>query len=108
MIMSGTHDVSLVVLSIVIAIVASFTALSLAGRVRASVGGPRRLWLTAAAVSLGGGIWSMHFVAMLSFSMPGLEMSYDLGLTLVSLGIALVFTGAGFAIIDWETVSAKR
>lgn len=108
MIMSGTHDIFLVFLSIVIAMVASFTALSLAGRVRASAGWPRRLWLSAAAVTLGGGIWSMHFIAMLAFSMPGLEMSYDLGLTLVSLGIALVFTGAGFSVIDWETFSSRR
>ena len=55
--------------------VASYTALSLANRIRASHGWMRRLWLTAAAVALGGGIWSMHFVAMLAFSMPGMSMS---------------------------------
>ena len=31
---------------------------------------------------MGGGIWSMHFVAMLAFVMPDMEVDYDLGLTL--------------------------
>jgi signal transduction histidine kinase/NO-binding membrane sensor protein with MHYT domain/ActR/RegA family two-component response regulator len=50
----------------------------------------------------------MHFIAMLAFSMSGMEMTYDLPLTLVSLAIAIVFTGAGFAIIDWEGRSWAR
>ncbi|EHP94666.1 MHYT domain protein [Methylorubrum extorquens DSM 13060] len=36
---------------------------------------------------MGGGIWSMHFVAMLAFSIPGLEVGYDLRLTLLSLAL---------------------
>ncbi|NWM49722.1 MHYT domain-containing protein, partial [Escherichia coli] len=58
--------------------------------------------------ALGSGIWSMHFVAMLAFSMPGMRMSYDLGLTLLSLALALGFTGAGFATLDWRAVSRTR
>lgn len=108
MIMHGTHDRLLVLLSIIIAIIASFTALSLAGRVRASGGWIRRAWLISAAVALGGGIWSMHFVAMLAFSMPGIEMSYDLKLTFLSLAIALVFTGTGFFVLNWEKISRAR
>ncbi|RYY27935.1 MAG: response regulator [Sphingomonadales bacterium] len=108
MIMTGTHDWFLVLLSILIAIFASFTALSLASRVRASFGWSRRVWIAAAAMALGGGIWAMHFVAMLAFSMPGMEMIYDLPLTLLSLAIALIFTGAGFAVMKWEKVSLVR
>lgn len=108
MVMTGTHDAYLVLLSILIAMFASFTALSLANRIRASRGWMRRVWLAAAALALGGGIWSMHFVAMLAFSMPGMEMSYDLWLTLLSLVIALLFTAAGFAVIRWDSVSAPR
>lgn len=108
MIMHGTHDKYLVILSILIAMFASFTALSLAARMRASAGWMHRVWLAAAAIALGSGIWSMHFVAMLAFSMPGMETSYDLGLTLLSLCIALIFTGAGFAVMNWRTISAPR
>ena len=106
--MTGAHDSYLVALSVLIAIFASFTALDLAGRVRASWGWRRRIWLVAATAALGGGIWSMHFVAMQAFSIPGMEMSYDLGLTLLSLAIALLFTGAGFGVLSLRVVSAAR
>jgi NO-binding membrane sensor protein with MHYT domain/signal transduction histidine kinase/ActR/RegA family two-component response regulator len=108
MVMTGSHDQYLVALSILIAVFASFTALSLAGRIRMSGGWTRRVWLGAAALALGGGIWSMHFVAMLAFSMPGMEMSYDLGLTLFSLALALAFTGLGFAMLNWHAISGGR
>jgi PAS domain S-box-containing protein len=49
---------------------------------------------------MGGGIWSMHFVAMLAFSLPGLEVSYDLGLTLISLVLAIAITALGFLIVN--------
>lgn len=108
MIMTGSHDAFLVMLSILIAIFASFTALSLASRIRSSTGWMRRVWISAAAVALGGGIWSMHFVAMLAFHMPGMRMSYDFGLTLLSLALALGFTGVGFATLNWQSVSRGR
>jgi NO-binding membrane sensor protein with MHYT domain len=108
MITTGMHEANLVVLSILIAVFASFTALSLAGRVRAGQGAARRVWLVAAAVALGGGIWAMHFVAMLAFRLPGMDMGYDLGLTLLSLAIAIAFTGAGFATLDSTAQSRGR
>lgn len=106
--MTGVHDTYLVALSIIIAVVASFTALSLANRVRASSGRARLLWLLAAATALGGGIWSMHFVAMLAFSMPGMPMSYDFATTLASLILAIVITGVGLATLDWQTKALRR
>ncbi|RYG68060.1 response regulator, partial [bacterium] len=108
MIMIRNHDLSLVFLSIVIATFASFTSLSLASRVRASNGWMRRFWLTAASIALGGGIWAMHFIGMLAFSMPGMELSFEFFLTLLSLAIAIAFTGAGFAVLNWEMPSTKQ
>ena len=95
----GTNDSILVVLSVLIAIFASYTALDLAGRIHASRGWIRRIWLSAAAVAMGGGIWAMHFVAMLAFSMPGMTVSYDPGLTILSLLLAVAVTGAGFVVM---------
>ncbi len=95
---SGTHDGALVVLSILIAVLASYTALDLAGRMRASTGLYRYAWLGSAAVAMGGGIWSMHFVAMLAFSIPDIPFSYDLTLTLVSLALPVVVTAFGFLV----------
>jgi PAS domain S-box-containing protein len=92
----GTYDAKLVVLSVLIATVASYTALDLAGRINASTGWARHAWFAAAAVAMGGGIWSMHFVAMLAFSMPGMTVDYDIGLTLLSLALPILVTGVGF------------
>jgi NO-binding membrane sensor protein with MHYT domain len=64
----GRFDPTLVALSVVIATAASYTALDLAGRGRAAAGRARQAWLGAAAIAMGGGIWSMHFVAMLAFA----------------------------------------
>ncbi|MBO9622307.1 MAG: PAS domain S-box protein [Sphingomonas sp.] len=100
MVMAGTHDWTLVVVSIAIAIVASYTALDLAGRTRASEGWLRSIWLGAAAAAMGGGIWSMHFVAMLAFSVPGMEFTYDPGLTLLSLIVAIGATGTSFVVTN--------
>ncbi|MCJ2053069.1 MHYT domain-containing protein [Methylobacterium sp. J-070] len=87
---------ALVALSIGLAIFASYTALDLGARVRDSASGPRWPWVAGAALALGGGIWSMHFVGMLAFEMA-LHAAYDLGLTVLSLVIAIAVTGAGFA-----------
>ncbi len=102
--LTGTHDVVLVILSVLIAVVASYTALDLAGRVRVTRGAAELGWLTTAAVAMGGGIWSMHFVAMLAFSVSGMEVGYEPGLTITSLVVAIAATGAGFLIM----AKAKR
>ncbi|MFL5003533.1 MAG: MHYT domain-containing protein [Xanthobacteraceae bacterium] len=96
---SGTHDFALVVLSVLIAMTASYTALDLGGRIQAATGRAGYVWLLSAAIAMGGGIWSMHFVAMLAFSLPGLEVSYDVGLTLLSLILPVVVTAIGFFVV---------
>lgn len=95
----GTYDPLLVVLSFAIAAVASFTALDLAGRIRAASGLGRWVWLGMASLAMGGGIWSMHFVAMLAFKLP-LPVSYDVGLTALSLVVAIIVTGVGFIAVE--------
>jgi len=108
MIMTGTRDVNLVILSVFVAIFASYTGLSLSMRMRASTGWMRRIWLGSAAVALGGGIWSMHFVAMLAYSMVGMKTSFDWRLTFISFVIAWTLTGAGFAVMDWRIIARWR
>jgi NO-binding membrane sensor protein with MHYT domain len=70
MVVTGTYDPYLVALSILVASFASYTALDLGGRVGAARGLARRIWLLAAAITMGAGIWSMHFIGMLAFIMP--------------------------------------
>jgi NO-binding membrane sensor protein with MHYT domain len=104
MVVTGTHDPYLVALSILVASFASYTALDLSGHVGAAQGFARRMWLVAAAITMGGGIWSMHFVAMLAFIMPT-PMSYDIGLTALSLLVAIFVTGGGFYVISRQSGS---
>jgi PAS domain S-box-containing protein len=92
---AGTYDLYLVALSFAVASFASYTALDLAGRIRASKGWATAAWLTTAAVSMGGGIWSMHFIAMLAFLMP-MPVGFDVNLTMLSLLLAILVTGGGF------------
>jgi NO-binding membrane sensor protein with MHYT domain/two-component sensor histidine kinase len=107
MVVTGTHDPYLVALSILVASFASYTALDLSGHVEAARGFARRVWLVAAAITMGGGIWSMHFVAMLAFIMPT-PMSYDIGLTALSLVVAIFVTGGSFYVISRQTGSPLR
>src|SRR5712672_4360175 len=99
MVVTGTYNPHLVALSILVAAFASYTALDLGGRVAATRGVAPRVWLVAAAIAMGGGIWSMHFIAMLAFNIP-IPMSYDIGLTTLSLVVAIFVTGAGFYFIN--------
>ncbi|KMO35079.1 histidine kinase [Methylobacterium variabile] len=87
------YDPAFVALSIVIAVFASYAALDLGARVRSRDAGPRWVWGAGAAVAMGGGIWSMHFIGMLAFEM-GMPAAYDLGPTLLSLFIAIGSTAA--------------
>jgi len=107
MVVTGTYDPYLVALSILVASFASYTALDLGGHVAAARGFARRVWLVAAAITMGGGIWSMHFIGMLAFVMP-IPMSYDIGLTIFSLLVAIFVTGGGFYVISRQSVSPLR
>lgn len=91
----GGHDFALVALSVFIAMAASYTSLDLGTRISLAKGIARQLWLCAAALVLGGGIWSMHFIGMLSYRMA-MPVSYDIGWTLASFVVALLATGAAF------------
>jgi NO-binding membrane sensor protein with MHYT domain len=93
-----TYDPWLVAASVVIAIMASFTGLRLASGLRVLEGGRRRLQLAKAAVALGAGIWSMHFVAMLAVRLP-IAIGYDAFHTLASVLISILITGLGLALV---------
>jgi NO-binding membrane sensor protein with MHYT domain len=76
------------VLSVIIAALASYAALDLAGRVRSAAGSTRYGWLAGGATVMGVGIWSMHFVAMLAFRLP-IPIAYELPRMLSSVAVAI-------------------
>jgi diguanylate cyclase len=90
--MSGTYNYCLVLLSILLAVVMSHTALRLAARVARATGSSAQLWLAGGAMSMGTGIWSMHFIGMLALSLP-IPLSYDLTPTIASLCLAIFSSG---------------
>ena len=97
----GSYDDVLVVISLMVAILASYTALDMAGRVAISKGRAAWWWLAGGAFAMGFGIWSMHFVGMLAFSLP-ISLGYDVPITLLSLVIAIAVSA--FAL--WQVSAA--
>ncbi len=91
------HDWRLVILAGAICLFACFTALSLLARAATIEGRPRRLWLAVTAAVTGSGVWATHFVAMLAFR-PNMLMGYDIALTILSVFVAMIVTGGGFAV----------
>ena len=89
MIMETQFNLYLVSLSFLVAIFASYVALNLANSVARTQGWMRAVWLAAGAVAMGSGIWSMHFVGMLAFEMPGMAMAYDIPLMILSVLVAI-------------------
>ncbi len=82
--LAGTYDYRLVALSVLIAILASFAALDLGGRVTACRSWTRIAWLGGGGVAMGIGICSTHYVGMLAFHLP-IPIQYDWPTTAVSL-----------------------
>ena len=91
------YDGRLVALSLLIALLAAWACLDLAGPAAVAHGRARTLWLTGAALALGLGIWAMHFVAMLAYRLP-LPVTYDAVVVALALGVALSGAGAGLAL----------
>jgi signal transduction histidine kinase/CheY-like chemotaxis protein len=82
--LAGHYETPLVLISIMVAIAASYAALSLAGRVSESRGRAVLAWVVGGGIAMGSGIWAMHFVGMLAFRLP-IPIAFDLPLTLASL-----------------------
>ena len=87
-------------ISYLLSVLGSYLGLVCAVRLRsADSTGWRVWWLSLAAVAIGGtGIWTMHFVAMLGFSVSGTPIRYDVGLTAASAIIAVVTVGLGLVV----------
>ena len=99
MTLHAAYSPSLVVLSVLIASVASYTALDLAGRVTAAHGRERLAWLAGGSLAMGIGIWSMHFVGMLAFHLP-VPIGYELGRVLLSVLVAVAASALALVVVS--------
>ncbi|UVK96569.1 bifunctional diguanylate cyclase/phosphodiesterase [Pseudomonas sp. B21-048] len=91
----GSYSITLVFISLCVAILASYTALDLTGRIATSKGRAVHLWTAGGAFAMGIGVWSMHFIGMLAFTLP-IDLGFDAVLTSLSLLIAIL--SCGFAL----------
>ncbi|HTW32960.1 MAG TPA: diguanylate cyclase [Candidatus Sulfotelmatobacter sp.] len=98
----GSYDYRLVALSAMLAIMAAFAALELAGRIAAAQRYARLFWLAGGATAMGVGIWSTHYIAMLAFSLP-VPVLYHYPTVILSLLVAIAASAVAL-----ETVSRER
>lgn len=127
----GSYDPLIVVLSVLIAVLASYTALDLGERVTSARGPVRMAWLISGAIAMGIGIWSMHYTGMLAYRLPAPVLYHwptamlSLQAGIVSSVIALVvvsrnrvgwlagllggiFQGGGIAALHYTAMAAMR
>ena len=97
--LAGVYDYRLVAVSVLIAILASYAALDLAGRVTAARGAARWLWLTGGSAAMGLGIWSMHYIGMLAYELP-IPVFYDWPTVTVSLLAAVVASAGALFVVS--------
>lgn len=103
----GVYDLPLVLLSFLVASIASYTALSLAQQlIEAKTTSEKRLLHWGGAFALGAGIWSMHFIGMLSYKMR-MAMTYDPWLTLLSMLIAITVAYGVLTTVAQKKLSHK-
>ncbi|AFZ13082.1 multi-sensor signal transduction histidine kinase [Crinalium epipsammum PCC 9333] len=105
--MASTYDWRLVAMSVLIAVIASYTALDLAGRVTVAQGKARIGWLTGGAIAMGIGIWAMHFVGMLAFEVS-LPVSYNLLIVVISMLAAIAASGLALFLVSGAVLGISR
>ena len=105
--MIGSYDYRLVALSVLVAVFAAFAALDLAGRTTAATGRVRLVWLAGGAIAMGAGIWSMHYIGMLAFSLP-VPVLYDWPTVLLSLIAAIFASAVALFVVSRNTMGWPR
>jgi signal transduction histidine kinase len=101
-----TYAPTLVVLSALIAVWASYAALRLARRAAAAQARARRVWLIAGALAMGIGIWSMHFVGMLALRLP-VPVNYSVSVVALSLVLAIAAAAAAFSLVSRDIMRRR-
>ena len=104
---NGHYQPWLVAVSILVGILASYTALSLAMRVRQAQRRARYVWVAGGAMAMGSGIWAMHFVGMQAFRLP-LPIGYDTTTTFFSWLLPVVASGLALWQLRYRTVRPRH
>lgn len=105
--MTGSYSQSLVFFSLLVAVLASYTALDMAGRLATAQGRVARWWLAGGAAAMGLGIWSMHFIGMLAFKLP-IPIGYDLAITVYSLAVSVGASAYALWLVSRPQLPTRR
>ena len=106
--LDGSYTPWLVVVSLLVAMLASFTALDMANRITTAPSARlSTLWLFGGGCAMGLGIWSMHFIGMLAFQLP-IPLGYAFGLTTVSLLAAMASSIFALWLVSQPTLPHGR
>jgi NO-binding membrane sensor protein with MHYT domain len=90
------------VLGYLMSCLGAFIGLRCLTRARVYSGGTRALWLSLAAIAIGAtGIWAMHFIAMLGYTIPGQTIRYNVPLTIISMLVAVAVVAIGLFIVGF-------
>ncbi|PZX37019.1 NO-binding membrane sensor protein with MHYT domain [Roseinatronobacter thiooxidans] len=101
------HNHFLMAAAFAVALMSGFTGLSLTRGASKMATGHRKLVVTLSALSLGSGIWSMHFVAMLGMTLP-VQFYYDALITLISALVAILLTGIALLLVHFGARTPRR
>ena len=96
-----SHNPWLVLASLCVALMAGFTGLSLTKGLSAQPLEQRKSTIALSSIAMGGGIWSMHFVAMLGLQLP-IQFYYNFLITLMSALVAILVVGCALLILHFR------
>jgi len=100
-----TYDLRLVILSVLIAMLASYAALELAMRVTTSRNTARTAWLFGGAMAMGTGIWSMHYTGMIACRFP-IAVYCHVPTSVLSLVAAIAASFVALFVVSRERMTA--
>lgn len=89
LIIEGSYNYYIVALSIVVAILVSYSTLNITAKITYANGKHKYFWLFSGSFVMGSGIWSMHFIGMLAFHL-NISMKYNVWITLLSLVVSII------------------
>lgn len=102
----GVYSSALLLLSYMIAVIAAYVALDIAGKIGIQRERSQNIKLVCGAFAMGAGVWAMHFVGMLAYKMDML-ISYNPLITALSMIVAVIFSGAAFLIVAKQQFNTK-
>ncbi len=108
LLLSGSYDLSLVLLSFLIAVFASAMAMQVTAQaISVSKKSLRLMMLGSGSIALGGGVWSMHFIGMLAFTLCT-DVSYHFGITALSMLPSIAASWVALDLISKKHISLPQ